>query len=143
MGRPDDLVFLFCSINGDMVFHDFFDGRMVFQLPVNLVRQLLPAVFSKDLRQFFFTQLVPLLPNRQSLQHLVQLALRPLGTGIGDFLCFRLVNLVLGLRFFRFRLGLIEHAKLPGKLLQLLGLPTEALGLHGSKLLPEKGVLLL
>ena len=143
MRCPDNPVLLLGSIHRDMVLYDLFGGGMVFQLPVNLVRQLLPAVFSKDLRQFFFAQLVPLLPNRQPLQHLVQLALWPLGAGIGDFLCFRLACLVLGLRFFRFRLSLIEHAKLPGKLLQLLGLPTEALGLHGGKLFPEKGILLL
>ena len=56
MGRTDNMVILLSGVYSDMVLYDLLGGGMVFQLPVNLVRQLLPAVLAKDLCQLFFGQ---------------------------------------------------------------------------------------
>ena len=142
MSRPDNPVFLLRCINGDVVLYDFFGRGMVFQLPVNLVRQLLPAVLAKDLCQLFFGQRMLLLADGKALQHFIQCAGLLLVPGIGDFLPLRFF--LFRLRFFvRLCLGFIKHSKLTDKRFQLLRLTTKALCLHDGNLLHEKRILLL
>ena len=137
MRRPYDSILVPGSVHRYMVLYHFLGCRMIFQLPVYIVRQTLPALFSENLNQFFICELMVLLAGGQALQHLVQFPRLPLGSGVADFFRFGFVCLLRSLR-----LRLVEDAFLP-ETFQPLCLQFKSLGLHRGDLLHEKSVLFL